>query len=313
MKITILSIAMLMSTFLSINIAACQDKIIHLYEGEIPNSISNDKEKEKIEISNIKRISNVQTPTLETFFPSKRNNNGKSVVICPGGGYGILAYDWEGTEIAQWFNSKGYTAFVLKYRLPIAKTVTNKNEVPLQDAKRAIQIVRKNASLWGLDENNIGIMGFSAGGHLASTLGTHFNIDTNIKDDSYKSVSARPDFMILMYPVVTMKEKYTHMGSRNALLGKNPSEEKITFYSNELQVTADTPPTFIVHSTDDNAVPVENSLLFYKALKENNVPVEIHLYPTGGHGFGLALEYPHLKAWPKLLDEWLQFIDKDKK
>ncbi|WP_342155695.1 alpha/beta hydrolase [Joostella sp. CR20] len=288
-----------------------QEKIIPLYEAETPNSIPSE-EKEIHDQSEILRISNVQNPTLEAFLPSKRNANGRSVIILPGGGYQRLAYDWEGTEIAQWFNSKGVTAFVLKYRLPVGSGVINKTEVPLQDAIRAVQIIRKNATEWGLNSDEIGVMGFSAGGHLASTLGTHFNTDTKIPNDPYKTISARPDFLILMYPVVTMNERYTHMGSRISLLGENPSEALVKEYSNELQVTPQTPPTFIVHSADDGAVPVENSLDFYRALKENKVPAEMHLYPIGGHGFGLGLEHPHLKTWPDRLAEWLLFLDENK-
>ncbi|QLE02301.1 alpha/beta hydrolase [Galbibacter sp. BG1] len=285
----------------------CQE-IIPLYEGKIPNRLEKEA-KEIQEEDGILKISNVQKPTLEAYYPAKRYANGKAVIICPGGGYHILAYDWEGTDIAKWYNSKGYAAFVLKYRLPIANTVINKNEVPLQDAKRAIQIVRKNAVAWGLKEDGIGVMGFSAGGHLASTLGTHFNQDTKIPNDPYKDISARPDFMVLVYPVITMKDSSTHSGSKNALLGENPSEELIKRYSNELQVTPDTPPTFLVHSQDDIGVSVENSLLFYKALKEKNVPSEMHLYPKGGHGFGLALSNDHLKTWPDRLFEWLEFLE----
>lgn len=307
MRIRLPYFILILSLFF-VEIILAQQKIIPLYEEIIPNS-TNTKEKEKQEKNEILWITNVQTPTLEAYFPSKRNTNGKAVIICPGGGYHGLAYDWEGTEIAQWFNTKGIIAFVLKYRLPVANNVTNKSEVPLQDAIRAIQIVRKNATSWNLNEDKIGVMGFSAGGHLASTLGTHYNTNTKIPNDPYKNINARPDYMILLYPVITMKEKYTHMGSRKALIGENPSEEIIEKYSNELQVTSETPPTFIVHSADDGGVPIENSLDFYKALKENNVPSEMHLYPTGGHGFGLGLENEHLKNWTDRLNEWLIFLD----
>ncbi|MDG3583394.1 alpha/beta hydrolase [Galbibacter pacificus] len=289
---------------LTSSFVSAQNKSIPLYQGKIPNS-TGAPEEEIRENNNILLISNVQKPALEVFTPPKRNRNGKAVIICPGGGYHYLAYDWEGTEIAKWFNSKGITAFVLKYRLPIAKTVTNKSEVPLSDAIQAIKMVRKNAETWNINPNDIGIMGFSAGGHLASTLGTHYNMDYNIKNDPYKDISARPDFMILIYPVITMEATYTHRGSREALLGKQPTDEIIDLYSNEKQITKNTPPTFLLHCEDDDVVPVENSLLFYKALKENNVPAEMHLYPKGGHGFGLASNNAHLQTWTQRLYEWL--------
>ncbi|QLE03147.1 alpha/beta hydrolase [Galbibacter sp. BG1] len=285
-----------------------QDKIIPLYDGKIPNS-TGISEKEIHTDNGLLEISNVQEPTLETFLPSKQNANGKAVIICPGGGYHYLAYHYAGTNFAKWFNSKGYTAFVLKYRLPIANTVKNKAEVPLQDAKRAIQVIRKNADKWNLNPESIGIMGLSAGGHVASTLATHFNSDTGIPKDPYKDISARPDFLILAFPVITMDKKYTHMGSRKALLGESPSEEKIKLYSNELQVTSETPPTFLVHCEDDKAVPVENSLLFYRGLTKHGVSAEMHLYPKGGHGFGLALNNKHLQSWTDRLYNWLDFID----
>lgn len=282
-----------------------QSSIISLWEGDIPNSqLSNDKE--TVVITDAIRISLVQTPTLEVFLPSKRSVTGKAVIICPGGGYGVLAYDWEGTETAKWFNSKGIAAFVLKYRLPNSKSIQVSHEAPLQDAQRAIRLVRSQAEKWDVNPNKIGIIGFSAGGHLASTLGTQFDKKNSFEETVIESISARPDFMMLVYPVVTMKTDYTHKGSRTNLLGKKPDEFLINQYSNELQVTKNTPPTFIIHSTDDSAVPVENSLNLYKALKDHKIMTEMHIYPGGGHGYSLAVGKGYLQTWPDRLYDWLK-------
>lgn len=269
-----------------------QDFILPLYEGEVPNS-KETSVSEQIKVSNATRISNVTDPTIEVYLPSRGNSIRKAVVICPGGGYKILAYDKEGTDIAKWFNGHGIAGIVLKYRLPEDHSNIEAHKSPLMDAQQAMKLARINAEEWGYDADKIGIMGFSAGGHLASTLGTHF-------DDQ-----SRPDFMILMYPVVTMKRDYTHMGSRNNLLGQNPSNDLVELYSNELQVTENTPPTFIVHSEDDGAVPVENSLQLYQALRDNKVPAEMHLFPYGGHGYSLALGQGRLSKWNQMLIDWI--------
>ena len=257
----------------------------------------------------ILRISNVQNPTLEVFLPAKKTATGQAVVICPGGGYSILAYDWEGIDIAKWYNAQGIAAVVLKYRLPKSITLIKPEIAPLQDAQRAIRLVRHNAKKWNVDPTQIGVMGFSAGGHLASTLGTHFaeNVLGDSKD-SINSLSARPDFMVLIYPVITFDKKHYHGGSKNNLIGKNASQKLIDHYSNDLQVSSDTPTTFLLHTTDDKAVPVANSLLFYQALKRNGVAVEMHIYPEGGHGFGLGIGRGHLQQWPDRLKQWLNHI-----
>lgn len=294
---------------LFVNMGFSQSLTIPLWEKEVPNS-KKSIEKEKHEVSEILRISKVQVPSMEVFLPAKRSANGKAVIICPGGGYGMLAYDWEGTDVAKWFNSQGIAAFVLKYRLPQSKSIIVQNEAPLQDAQRAIRQVRYNAEKWNIDKNKIGVIGFSAGGHLASTLGTHYNYDTlNAKDDIDK-LSARPDFMMLIYPVITMHLLHTHKGSRNNLLGKTPSDELVNFYSNELHINNNTPPTFIVHSTDDKVVPVENSLRFFECLKQSDVFSELHVYPYGGHGFGLAIGRDYLQSWTQRLADWLLYLDK---
>ncbi|MEO9474441.1 MAG: alpha/beta hydrolase [Cyclobacteriaceae bacterium] len=269
-----------------------QNFTLPLYEGQVPNS-KETSVSEEIKVSNATRISNVTDPTIEVYLPSRGNSIRKAVVICPGGGYKILAYDKEGTDIAKWLNGYGIAGIVLKYRLPENHSNIEPHKSPLMDAQQAMKLARSNAEQWSYDTDKIGIMGFSAGGHLASTLGTHF-------DDQ-----SRPDFMILMYPVVTMKKDYTHMGSRNNLLGQNPSDDLVELYSNELQVTENTPPTFIVHSEDDGAVPVENSLQLYQALRDNKVPTEMHLFPYGGHGYSLALGKGHLSKWNQMLIDWI--------
>lgn len=286
-----------------------QNTVLPLWPGNIPNAIKTN-EKEEVISTDIVRIAKVQVPQLEVYLPSKKNATGQAVLIFPGGGYGILAYDWEGTDFAKLLNSKGIAGIVVKYRLPSAKSQTNRHTVPLQDAQRAMRTVRHKAPEWNIDPTNIGIIGFSAGGHLASTLGTHFNEEVYPKQDTIDQLSARPDFMTLAYPVITMGEPNTHGGSRKNLLGENPSQKILDHFSNELQVTADTPPTFLVHATDDTAVPVDNSLLFYTALLKNKVAAEMHIYPTGGHGFALGLKDPHLATWT---DQWVGWLNNIKR
>ena len=262
-------------------------------EGNIPLSIKNNLQEQAIS-TDIVRIGKVQVPQIEVYLPNKRSVTGQAVIICPGGGYSILAYDWEGTDVAKLLNAHGIAAIVLKYRLPDSLSSTAPDQVPLMDAKQAMRIVREKAASWNINPNKIGIMGFSAGGHLASTLSTHFEEET------------KPNFSILIYPVISMDKSIAHMGSRNNLIGKQPSEEMAKLYSNELQVTTNTPPTFLIHATDDQSVPVENSLLYYQALKKNKVPTEMHIYPAGGHGFGLANGNRSLESWPVLLIEWMR-------
>lgn len=281
-----------------------QDNILPLWSKQIPNQIDSDEEEVK-EYTDILRISKVQEPTLEVYLPSKGNSNGQAMLIFPGGGYQLLAYDWEGTDMAKFLNSKGIAGIVVKYRLPDSRSLKEAYNVPLQDAQRALRLVRANAEKWHIASDQIGIMGFSAGGHLAATLGTHFNEEVYAPQDSIDSLSARPDFMVLVYPVITMQETNTHKGSKEALLGNNPSQEMVTHFSNELQVKEDTPPTFLVHATDDTGVPVENSLLFYTALKEKNVSATLFIYPKGGHGFSFGFKDAFLKEWTNQLNSWL--------
>jgi len=284
------------------NMAIAQTTI-NLYTGKVPNSIpSTEEEKTETDPKGIIRISKVTVPSLTVYLPPKEKANGTAVIICPGGGYGILAAGHEGIDVAKRFNEMGVTAFVLKYRLPSDKIMLNKEIGPIQDAQRAIEIVRTRAKEWGINKNKIGIVGFSAGGHLASTAGTHFQ---NNYLDPGKKTNLRPDFMILGYPVISFSDSIGHRGSRNNLLGENPSAEKITEYSNELQVTKNTPPTFLVHAMDDKAVPVQNSVHFYEALQANKVPSEIYLYEKGGHGFGLNNPTSNVK-WMDLAEVWMK-------
>jgi acetyl esterase/lipase len=241
------------------------------------------------------------TPSL-TLYPAPADKaTGAAVVVCPGGGYGGLAADHEGKQPAEWLNDHGITAFVLKYRLN-----PYRHPIPLQDAQRALRTVRARAKEWNVDPKRIGIWGFSAGGHLASTAGTHFDDGNPNADDPIDRVSCRPDFLILCYPVITLTgPPITHMGSRNNLLGKDPPLELIENLSNEKQVTAKTPPTFLFHTSEDKAVPPENSLLFYEALRKAGVPAELHIYEKGNHGVGLAPKDPVLSSWPDRLAAWL--------
>lgn len=239
-------------------------------------------------------------PTLTPYFPPKEKATGAAIIVCPGGGYSHLA-DHEGRPVAEWLNTLGITAFVLKYRFGPAYH----HPAPLLDAARAIRMVRERASEWQLDPNRIGILGFSAGGHLASTVGTHFDAGKADAADAIERVSSRPDLMILIYPVISMRE-FTHAGSKRMLLGENPSEDLVKLLSNDEQVTKETPPAFLVHTADDPGVPVENSLRFAAALRKAKVPVEIHVYEHGPHGFGLGGKDPILTTWPQRCAEWLK-------
>lgn len=271
-----------------------------LYINAVPNSKPAPNKENSTFKDNVTRIAKVSVPTLTMYKPEKPN--GMSVVICPGGGYGILAFDKEGTRVAEEMNKWGVTAFVLKYRLPDDTANVDKSLAPLQDAQQAIRMVRTNAAAWGLKKDKIGIMGFSAGGHLASTAATHFtsNADATEKD----TISVRPDFAILIYPVISFDSTITHKGSRNNLVGANASADVINLFSNELQVSAKTPPSFLVHAGDDGAVPVDNSIRYYQACIKYKVPVEMHLYPKGGHGFGMY-NRTTTDNWMERLSNWL--------
>lgn len=248
----------------------------------------------------------ILNPTLTVYLPEKPN--GAGILIAPGGGYQRVVLDKEGAEIALWLNSFGITCFVLRYRLP-GEGHQQGPDVPLQDAQRAMRIIRKNASAWGLDPNHLGIMGFSAGGHVASSLAVKYHHQVYQSIDAIDEVNARPDFLILGYPVITMLDEYVHLGSRNQLLGKQPAKEQIEAYSSELFVTKDTPQTFIMHAINDTSVPVENSINFCLALKKSKVSVEIHLFKDGGHGYSIRFtQGKTCRLWPELCAEWLKSI-----
>ncbi|MEO5910785.1 MAG: alpha/beta hydrolase [Pelobium sp.] len=278
-------------------------EIMDLYPGKVPNSkIAKDYiEKADTAANGTIRVGKVSKPQLIAYYPEKEIANGTAVIIFPGGGYSILSINHEGSMIAKEFNTKGITAFILKYRLPSDEIMEDKSIGPLQDAQQAMKVVRENAAKFHIKADKIGIIGFSAGGHLASTLETHFQKYLIVNP---KNTSLRPDFVILGYPVVTMGE-FTHGGSKNNLLGKNPKAEQIKEFSNELQVTATTPPTFIFHANDDKTVPSENSLDLIKALKQAGVPSELHLYQAGGHGFSLNNKTTS-DEWFERLMNWLK-------
>lgn len=280
-----------------------QNPEIPLWE-KVPGAISSVDYKEettKDKEGNTNGISKVSQPTLTVFLADAKIANGTSVIIFPGGGYKHLSINKEGYKVAKWLNTLGISAFVLKYRLPSDLIMKDKSIGPLQDAQQAMRTLRRNAEKWKLDPNKIGIIGFSAGGHLAATLSTQF---TEKLYSPKEDISARPDFSILIYPVISMQEGITHKGSKTNLLGENPNVEMTDKYSNEKQVTSTTPKTFIVHATDDKAVPVENSINYYLALKQNKIPVEMHIYENGGHGFGLGVEGTN-KNWSKACENWL--------
>ncbi len=274
-----------------------------LYKGTVPNS-TNAPDKEKLTFaSNVLRYARVSIPTLTMFRPV--TPNGKAVIICPGGGYAILAFDKEGTKVAELLVKQGYTAFVLKSRLPDDSFNIDKSIAPLQDAQQAMRIVRSRAKEFGINSNQIGIMGFSAGGHLASTAATHFNTKADVNNAD--TTSTRPDFAILIYPVISMDTTITHRGSRNNLIGAKANQQQTDLFSNELQVTNQTPPSFLVHASDDASVPVENTLRYASACAKNKVPVEVHIYPRGGHGFGMNNTTTE-DVWMDRLFNWLKGI-----
>ena len=256
-----------------------------LYEGPVPNALPCNKEEAVSKNATGKTvIANVTSPSFTVFKPAKQDVNKTAIIVCPGGGYARLAIGHEGTEVAEAFNQLGVTVFVLKYRLPFDSCMTNKEVVPVQDLQQTIKLVRDRAESFDINPNMLGVLGFSAGGHLASTGITKFS-ESYIENTS--NTSLRPDFAILGYPVISMDSAICHKGSRDNLLGKKAAAAKIKLFSSELQVTPQTPPTFLVHASDDKSVPVENSVRFYQALIKNKVNAEIHIYQNGGHGFGL--------------------------
>ena len=282
-----------------------QPKVLKLWPDGIPGSKNDPSYVENIITTDgrVTRANNVVTPDLTVYLPDPEKANGAAVLICPGGGYGTLAFDHEGHAIAKWLNDNGIAGIILKYRLPSDKIMTDKSIGPLQDAQEAMRVIRRNAAAWKINPSRVGVIGFSAGGHLASTISTHYSEKVyDVKDN----VSARPDFSLLIYPVITMDTTFTHRGTRNNLIGLDPTEKNVFRFSNEKQVNAETPPAFIVHSSDDIVVPVLNSIEYYKALVKNKVPAEYHIFQKGGHGYGLAAGKGTESAWPDLCLNWLK-------
>jgi acetyl esterase/lipase len=292
MKNILITIFFLLSTLL-LN----AQEVLNLYPETIPNAksiLSNNYNQEKV--SGI--FKNVLVPTLEIYWPEKNISNGTGVIICPGGGYSVLVYDGEGINTANQLIKKGITAFVLKYRLPNDSLMNDKSLAPLQDAQQAIKMVRENADQWGINPNKIGIMGFSAGGHLASTLATHYYKSLI---ENKNNTSLRPDFQILIYPVISMQDSFTHKDSRRKLLGEHPQKEQIDLFSNELQLDKNSPPAYLTHASDDTTVDVDNSIIYFEKLRHLKIPVEIHVYPKGGHGF----VFRH-QEWIATLFAWMK-------
>jgi acetyl esterase/lipase len=260
---------------------------IQLWEGHAPGALGHE---------------DADRPTL-TFYPANGNQTARTgVLIAPGGGYGHLAMNHEGRQVANWFNAMGISAFVLKYRLG----PRYRHPIELGDAQRALRLLRFRATEFQLDPNRLGMMGFSAGGHLAATAATHFDHGNGQANDPIDRMDCRPDFVILAYPVISFQPAITHPGSVGNLLGEKPDPRLVDDLSNELRVTAQTPPTFLFHTSTDPVVPVANSLHFYEALRKAQVPVELHIFEVGPHGVGLALEDPSLGQWPGLLRQWLR-------
>ncbi len=293
------TIGVCLTLLLAISLTTRAQEIINLYPGTIPNSKESDV-KETESSSPPGMFLGVTKPTLEIYLPEQAKSTGAAVIICPGGAYAAVVYQAEGIRTAKEFARNGVAAFVLKYRLASNSTMIDKKIGPLQDAQQAIKVVRENASNWGIDPNRVGIMGFSAGGHLASTEATHYEKAVIENKDG---TNLRPDFQILVYPVISMQDSLTHPGSRTNLLGKNPSTEVIDEFSNELHVDENTPPAYITQAGDDKTVDVDNSIVYYEALRHHKVAAELHLYPHGGHGFVL---FEKTEDWMAPIFKWMR-------
>ncbi|MCE4565280.1 alpha/beta hydrolase [Maribellus sp. CM-23] len=278
-----------------------QNEVLKVWPNGAPNDNGMREPEEKYDGV---RVRNVSEAEMYVFLPEKEINTGAAVLICPGGGYSIEAMDHEGYDMARFFQEKGIAGIVLKYRLPYGH-----DEVPSSDARRAMRIIRANAGKWGINPEKVGIAGSSAGGHLASTAGTVFDEGNAQSNDSVEKMSCRPDFMLLLYPVITMDEEFTHMGSRRNLIGSEHNLKLVRKYSNELNVNAQTPPTFLILADDDKSVLPRNSIEFYSALKRYNVPAEMHIFQKGGHGFGIRQEGLPANNWPDLFVDWLKARD----
>ncbi len=293
-------IVLLVIYVLSFSALKSQNLTLKVWPDGAPNHNGIDEPEEIFEGGRVRNISEAE---MYVYLPEKEKNTGAAIVICPGGGYLIEAMDHEGYQLGEWLKEKGVAGFVLKYRLPYGH-----HEIPSGDARQALRIIRANAKEWGIDPTKIGIAGSSAGGHLAATVGTRFDSGNSEGVTLFHNISSRPDFMLLLYPVITFKEDFGHMGSRKNLIGEGNNWELVVKYSNELHVTPDTPPTFLVLADDDKGVVPRNSVEFYLALKENNVPAEMHIFAHGGHGFGMTKKNQPVGLWPDLFYKWLQEI-----
>jgi acetyl esterase/lipase len=293
-----LSFLLLLSVLILSGVSA-QDKVLKVW----PEGAPNDNGMTEPEILKGAHVRNVSEAVIYVYLPPKEKNTGAAIVICPGGGYSFEAMDYEGYDIAKWLNTLGIAGVVLKYRLPYGHA-----DVPSSDGKQAIRIIRENAKEWGVNPKKVGIAGFSAGGHLASTVGTHFDYGDKNSSNPTARFSSRPDFMLLLYPVISLTEEFGHIGSRINLIGKGNNWKLVEEYSNELQVTPETPPAFIAVADDDELVPARNSVEFYLALNKNNVPAELHVFAEGGHGFFLKKENLPVRDWPNLFYDWLKAI-----
>jgi acetyl esterase/lipase len=291
---------LLILTFLMINTLNAQNFTLKVWPDGAPDSNGITLPEEKYDGV---RVRNVTEAEMYVFLPEKDKNTGTAVVICPGGGYQILAMDHEGYNIAQWLAERGVAGIVLKYRMP-----NGHHQIPSGDARRAMRTVRANAKEWAIDPAKIGISGSSAGGHLASTVGTRFDAGDAASADPVERFSSRPDFMLLLYPVISFNEEFGHMGSRRNLIGDGNDWKMVHKYSNELHVTSETPPTFLVLADDDKSVVPRNSIEFYAALKANNIPSEMHIFQKGGHGFGMRNNNIPADNWPHLFMDWLKAL-----
>lgn len=281
--------------------AADEPTTLPLWPDGAPGALGNDPGEDAFHSGDV--------PTITVWLPPRETASGAAVVICPGGGYGFLATEHEGSEVAAWLNSIGVAGIMVKYRI----APKYHHPAPLQDAQRAIRLVRHHAAEWGIDPKRVGILGFSAGGHLASTASTHFDAGQADAKDPVDRQGCRPDFSILVYPVVALATEFAHGGSRTNLLGENPDPALLASLSNETQVTRETPPAFLAHTAADTAVPPENSMLYASALRRAGVPFELHVFEKGVHGLGLGTGWkgriepePGFQAWPKLCEEWLR-------
>jgi acetyl esterase/lipase len=274
---------------------------VPLYADSIPNSIPG-PDRETSETSGVLRVRKVSNPGMTIYLPPTDIATGEAVIIYPGGGYTLLAIEHEGHDVAKTLTAAGIAAFVVKYRLPDDSIMIDRKIGPVQDAQRAIQMVRENATKWNIKRDRIGIMGFSAGGHLASTAGTHFEKEYISNPNK---TSLRPDFMILVYPVISFNDSIGHSGSKGNLIGKSPDEKTVRAFSNELNVTAKTPRTYLIHAKDDKTVAYGNSVVFEEQLKKNKVPVKMYLYDAGGHGFGLNNKTSSVK-WIDDVIKWIK-------